>query len=346
MRLALIGATGYAGLELLRILSRRQGDELVLVTSRKETGRRLTEIFPALAGEANYNDLTLTAPTHLSGQADIYLLAAQHGAAMNLVPELLRDGAKVIDLSADFRLKSAQLFDRWYGPHSSPELLPKAVYGLVELYRQSIATASLIANPGCYPTSIILALAPILKASLLDDSQVIVADSKSGVTGAGRGASQITSFCEVSDNFRAYKVSGHRHSPEIIQELSILNGQVVKLTFTPHLVPMNRGILSTIYLKIKGQPKLVDLREIYLEFYRSDRFVRVRPLDYPPETADVRGTNYCDLGLFYDQESELYKIVSVIDNLCRGAAGQAVANLNLMTGRPEDLGLSGSGLRP
>jgi N-acetyl-gamma-glutamyl-phosphate reductase len=265
---------------------------------------------------------------------------------MKLAPELLRQGAKVIDLSADFRLKSTDLFRQWYGEHSSPELLAQAVYGLPEIYADKIKSASLVANPGCYPTSVILALAPIIQNKLLDPHQIIIADSKSGVTGAGRGALLSNSFCEVQDNFKSYKTVGHRHTPEIVQELSSLAGSQIKISFTPHLLPINRGILSTIYVKLNQNPSLESLREIYRGFYQNAKFVRVKPLGISPETADVRGTNFCDLGLFYDKDNGLWKIISVIDNLCRGAGGQAVANLNLITGRSEDHGLVLAPLRP
>ncbi|MDR1111153.1 MAG: N-acetyl-gamma-glutamyl-phosphate reductase [Deltaproteobacteria bacterium] len=346
MRLAIVGASGYAGLELLRLLSGRPDDEVVLVTSRQEAGQPLCSFFPALSSMANYDDLVLEEPRDLGGRADVFFLATGHGVAMGLASGLLASGAKVIDLSADFRLKDPAVFARWYAPHQAPELLPLAVYGLPEIHGPEIARASLVANPGCYPTSVILALAPVLGAGLADLSRPLVADSKSGVTGAGRGALISNSFCEVQDNFKTYKTVGHRHTPEMIQELSLLAGQDVRLAFTPHLLPINRGILSTIYLALKPGAGLAALRELYLDFYKDSRFVRTRPLGHDPQTADVRGTNFCDLGLFHDPESGLFKIVSVIDNLCRGAAGQAVANLNLMTGRPECLGLGLPALRP
>jgi N-acetyl-gamma-glutamyl-phosphate reductase len=224
--------------------------------------------------------------------------------------------------------------------------LSQSVYGLPELYAEKIKSASLVANPGCYPTSVILALAPVVEKGILDSSQVIVADSKSGVSGAGRGALLSNSFCEVQDNFKSYKTVGHRHTPEIVQELSSISGETVQLAFTPHLLPIGRGILSTVYFKLNQTPSLESLFDLYSEFYKSAKFVRVRPLDHAPQTADVRGTNFCDLALFHDPESSLYKVVSVIDNLCRGAGGQAVANLNIMTGHSEDYCLVQAPLRP
>lgn len=346
MRLGVIGATGYAGQELLRLLAWRPGDEVVLATSRREAGQPLTSVLPALAGVANYDDLILEEPVNLAGKADVFLLAAQHGAAMGIASELIKGGAKLVDLSADFRLRDPALFEKWYQPHEAPDLLARAVYGLPELYRSQIAKADLVANPGCYPTSIILAMAPLLAAGLVDFSQVLVADSKSGVTGAGREANLSNSFCEVSDNFRAYKVVGHRHTPEIVQELSALAGREVKLAFTPHLAPINRGILSTAYLRLLKDMSAENVWKIYREYYEKAPFVRLLGLSRAPETANVRGTNLCELGLFLDRDSSLLKVVSVIDNLCRGAAGQAVANLNIMTGKPEDYALKMSPLRP
>ncbi|MDR1049515.1 MAG: N-acetyl-gamma-glutamyl-phosphate reductase [Deltaproteobacteria bacterium] len=346
MRLAVIGASGYAGLELLRLLASRPGDEVVLVTSRQEAGKGLAEVFPHLAGLANYDRLVFEEPAGLAGRADVFLLAAQHGVAMTMTPELLAAGGRVVDLSADYRLTDPALFERYYAPHASPELLGEAVYGLPEIYGEKIKKARLVANPGCYPTSVILGLAPAAKAGLVDPGQIVVADSKSGVSGAGRGALLSNSFCEVQDNFSSYKTIRHRHAPEMVQELTRLSGREFNISFTPHLLPINRGILSTIYVKISPSATLVDLLETYRVFYKDSRFVRLRPQGQSPQTADVRGTNFCDLGIFPCGLTGLVKVVSVIDNLCRGAAGQAVANLNLMTGRPEGHGLELAPLRP
>jgi N-acetyl-gamma-glutamyl-phosphate reductase len=346
MRIGVIGASGYAGLELLRILAGRGADEVTLVTSRQEAGQPLTSFFPALSTLANYDQLKFEEPVALDGRADIFFLATHSGAAMNLAPGLLAAKAKIIDLSADFRLKNLAVFNKWYGEHTAPGLLTEAVYGLPELHADEIAKATLVANPGCYPTSVILALAPAIKVGLVDFFLPLIADSKSGVTGAGRGALLSNSFCEVQDNFKTYKTVGHRHTPEIIQELEALAGHRLKLSFTPHLLPINRGILSTVYFKPEVQIKLPAIRALYQDFYKKARFVRIRPQGYDPSTADVRGTNFCDLGLYHDEAAGLFKVVAVIDNLCRGASGQAVANLNLMTGRPEGFGLELPALRP
>ncbi|MDR2141882.1 MAG: N-acetyl-gamma-glutamyl-phosphate reductase [Deltaproteobacteria bacterium] len=346
MKIGIVGASGYTGLELLRLLALRPLTEVTFVTSRQDAGTPLTTMFPSLAGHGQYDRLKLEKPENLAGRAEIIFLATQHGVAMSLAPALLESGARLIDLSADFRLKSAELFETWYETHKAPRLLAEAVYGLPELYRDSIAKARLVANPGCYPTSIILALAPLLKNGLVDLSRPIIADSKSGVTGAGRSLARSNTFCEVQENFKAYKVVGHRHTPEIVQELANLAQGPVTLSFTPHLLPINRGILSTIYVSLSQPLGMSAFRAFYQDFYANDPYVRIRPEGYVPETADVRGTNFCDLGFFPDSVAGLWKIVSVIDNICRGASGQAVANLNIMSGAPEDLGLTGLSLRP
>ncbi|MDR2422713.1 MAG: N-acetyl-gamma-glutamyl-phosphate reductase [Deltaproteobacteria bacterium] len=346
LKIGIVGASGFAGLELLRILANRPSTEVSFVTSRQDAGTPLTEFFPSLSGYAQYEGLTLEKPENFTGRADVVFMATQHGVAMNLVPAILESGSRVIDLSADFRLKSPSVFEQWYEKHQAPKLLHEAAYGLPEIYRYKIARSRLVANPGCYPTSVILALAPLLRQGLIDLSRPIIADSKSGATGAGRGLSRGNSFCEVQDNFKAYKVVGHRHIPEMIQELSALATKQVNLSFTPHLLPINRGILSTIYVTLNQPIGIKAFRAVYEDYYERDPYVRIRPEGYAPETADVRGTNYCDLGFFPESSSGLWKIISVIDNICRGAAGQAVANLNIMTGCQEDLGLAGQSLRP
>ena len=350
MKIGIIGATGYTGIELLRLLaSHPSRAEVSVITSRQEEGKDLTSLFPALSGLANYDQLKYEAPEagELAGRADIFFMAAPHGAAMGLTPALLKNGARIIDLSADFRLRRPETFKEWYQEHTAPDLLPQAVYGLPEIYADKIRKAALVANPGCYPTSVILALAPLLKQGpALADDLPVIADSASGVTGAGRGAALGTSFCEASDNFKAYKVVGHRHTPEIEQELSALAGRPVQAAFTPHLAPLNRGILSTVYVRPQSRVQDDELRDLYAAFYARAPFVRVRPLGFEPQTADVRGSNFCDISLFFDQRTGLLKIVSAIDNLCRGASGQAVCNYNLMTGQEETAGLLSAALRP
>ncbi len=349
MRVGIVGATGYTGVELLRLLAQHPArPEVTVITSRQEAGRKLTEIFPALSSLANYDGLSYEAPEagELAGRADLFFTATPHGSAMALVPELLAAGVRVIDLSADFRLNRADVFGQWYAPHTAPEFLSEAVYGLPEIYAEEIKKARLVANPGCYPTSIILALAPFLKNGLLAENFPIIADSSSGVTGAGRGAAPGNSFCEVQDSFKAYKVVGHRHTPEIEQELSALHGAGLTVAFTPHLLPLNRGILSTVYVRPRAGVKIADLHELYLGFYDRAPFVRVRPLGFEVQTSEVRGSNFCDLSLIHDSRTGLIKIISAIDNLCRGASGQAVANFNLMNGLMETEGLNLAPLRP
>ncbi len=349
MNIGIIGATGYTGAELLRLLAGHPArPRVTLVTSRQDEGRALTEVFPALSGAANYDSLKFEAPeaAQMAGRADFFFMAAPHGAAMGLAPALLSAGARVVDLSADFRITDAAVFEEWYQPHSAAGLLSEAVYGLPELYAARIAKARLVANPGCYPTSIILGLAPFLRAGLLAEDRPVIADSASGVTGAGRGASLGTSFCEAADSFKAYKVVGHRHTPEIEQELSKLHGRPLTLAFTPHLAPMNRGILSTIYVTPNRDVGPDELRALYRDFYRDKPFVRVRPQGFEPQTSEVRGGNFCDVSLFWDKRTRLLKIVAAIDNLCRGASGQAVANFNLMNAFAEGDGLALPALRP
>lgn len=348
MKIGLIGASGYTGQELLRILAGHPEAEVTVATSRQNQGQALTGLFPSLAGLGKYDHLTLTDPAapDLAGLADFFFTAVPHGKAMGLVPGLLEAGAKVVDLSADFRLRARAVYEAWYQEHQAGALLAEAVYGLPELHARAIRAARLVANPGCYPTSVILGLAPLFKAGLLEKSPLI-ADAKSGVTGAGRGAALSHSFCEVSDSFKAYKVTGHRHTPEIEQELSALAGADLKVAFTPHLLPLNRGILTTVYARpARESADWAALNEVYRDFYQSSPFIRLRPEGFEPQTADVRGTNFCDLAWFRDRRTSLIKIVTVIDNLCRGASGQAVANFNLMNGFPETLGLGGFGLRP
>ena len=349
MLVGLIGATGYTGLELLRLLAQHpRRPEVSVVTSRREAGRALTDVFPSLAGLANYDRLVFEDPAGLAGRAEVFFLAAPHGAAQALAPALLDGGAKVIDLSADFRLKDPAVFEQWYRQsHAAPGLLGQAVYGLPEINGPALARARLVANPGCYPTSAILGLAPLLKAGLPDPDWPIIVDAASGVTGAGRGALPGVSFCEVSESFKAYKVVGHRHTPEMEQELAVLGGRPLTVAFTPHLAPLNRGILATIYIRPRGDiPSTEELRSLYLDFYGAAPFVRVRPPGFEPRTLEVRGTNFCDLSLFPDPRSGLVKVIVALDNLCRGASGQALANFNLINGWAETEGLMAAPLTP
>jgi len=337
VKVAVFGASGYTGLELLRLLSRHPGVELTGATSREYQGRPVAEVFPALA---RIVDLSFVPPdpVALAATAEVVFLAVPHKTAMALVPPLLEAGLRVVDLSADFRFRRQEVYEAWYQPHSAPEFLAEAVYGLPELYRDDLRTARLVGNPGCYPTCVILGLAPLVKEGLVQMDSLI-ADCKSGVSGAGRGASLTTSYCEVTDSFKAYKVAEHRHTPEMEQELSLLAGKAAKITFTPHLVPMSRGILGTLYGQLVKPVTDQGLFEIYQAFYQDHPFVRVQPPGTWPSTQQVRGSNYCDLGFKVDRERGRVIVVSAIDNLTKGASGLAVHNFNLIMGFPETLGL-------
>jgi N-acetyl-gamma-glutamyl-phosphate reductase len=337
VKVAVFGASGYTGLELMRILARHPGVELTYLTSREYQGRPVAEVFPALADIVKLS-FVAPDPSATASAAEVVFLAVPHKTAMEVVPPLLSAGLRVVDLSADFRFQDQAVYEAWYQPHSAPELLEEAVYGLPELHRKKLRTARLVGNPGCYPTCVILGLAPLVKGRLVHPDSLI-ADCKSGVTGAGRGASLATSYCEVTDSLKAYKVGDHRHAPEMEQELSLLSGKPAKITFTPHLVPMSRGILGTLYAQLVKPLTDAEIRKVYRAFYRGQPFVRLMPPGTWPSTQQVRGSNYCDLGFKVDQERGRVIVVSVIDNLTRGASGLAVHNFNLMMGFPETMGL-------
>lgn len=338
LKAAVVGASGYTGVELIRILHNHPEVAVTTVTSEQSAGRRLSDVFPSLCARYD-NALEPLDPEKIAQKVDIIFTALPHKAAMAVVPTFLAAGKIVIDLSADFRLHDPAVYAEWYEPHSSPELLCEAVYGLPELRRETIAGARLIANPGCYPTSIILGLMPLLKAGLIDTASII-ADSKSGVSGAGRGAKVDSLYCEVNEGFKAYGVGGaHRHIPEIEQELSLLAGVKTVISFTPHLVPMDRGILSTVYSLPLNEISPADLHALYEEQYDGEAFVRVMAQGQFPSTAFVRGSNFCDIGVTVDQRSGRIIVVSAIDNLVKGAAGQAVQNMNLVCDFPETMGL-------
>lgn len=336
-RIAVIGASGYTGVELLRLLSQHPDTELVCVTSRQYAGQAVGDVFPSLHGilDLTFEDLD---PRGLAGRADLVFTAVPHQTAMEIIPDLLDAGCRVIDLSADFRISDVSVYEEWYQPHTAPQLLQEAVYGLPELFRHKIPAARLIANPGCYPTSVALALAPLLENGLIDPSTLIV-DSKSGTSGAGRAAKVDTLFCEVNEGFKAYSLPRHRHIPEIEQTLGILAGQTVTISFTPHLLPVNRGILSTCYATLCQRLTLDDLHRIYLERYSDEIFVRVLKKGALPNISQVRSSNFCDLGLAVDDRTGRVVAIAAIDNLIKGAAGQAIQNMNLMLSLPETRGL-------
>ncbi len=337
IRVGIIGASGYTGAELVRLLVNHSGVELTLATSRQYAGKPLAAVFPHLAGRTELVCENLSG-LEAAGRADLFFTAVPHQTAMNVVPELLAAGAKVVDLSADFRLHDQGVYEEWYQAHSAPELLAEAAYGLPELHRSAITRSRLVANPGCYPTSVLLALAPLLKAGCLDPDSLII-DAKSGTSGAGRAAQTGTMYCEVTDGFRAYKVGAHRHTPEIEQELGKLCDREMTVSFTPHLVPMSRGMLSTIYADLRGNYEQVEVERVVADFYRDEPFVRLLTAGQLPATQYVRGSNYCDLALRVDRRTGRLVMLSAIDNLVKGAAGQAVQNMNLLCGLPEGQGL-------
>jgi len=344
LRVAIAGASGYTGFELLRILCAHPSVRVSIITSRQQKGQRIDDFYPALK---RHCDLVFedTDPEKLAASADLVFTALPHQASMDIIPSLLDRGVKVVDLSADYRLRDPEVYAKWYSAHRTPELLKEAVYGLPELYRDKIRTARLVANPGCYPTSVILASAPLLWRGLIDP-ETIIADSKSGVTGAGRAINLGVHFCEVNECFKAYKVAEHRHTPEIEQELSVLAGRAVMVNFTPHLVPMSRGILSTVYSNLKEAVGTADVEEAFRSFYMDELFVRLSNRDHLPVSLQVRGSNYCDLGWRVDERTRRLIVISVIDNLTRGASGQAICNMNIMCGFPEDTGLKEAPWQP
>lgn len=338
LRVGIVGASGYTGVELARILVSHPEVELTVATSRQYAGKQLAEVFPNLRKRVDLVCENLPVE-ELVSRADFFFTAVPHKTAMAIAPQLLAAGKKVVDLSADFRLHEAKVYEAWYQEHSCPELLGEAVYGLPEIYRDSVKTARITANPGCYPTSIILSIAPLLRHGLIDPATLII-DSKSGTSGAGRAANVGTLFCEVADGFKPYKVGGsHRHIPEIEQELSLAAGKKVTVSFTPHLLPVSRGILSTSYALLTGKGHATDLQALYEETYNHEPFVRVLPAGTPPATQHVRGSNCCDIGLQRDERTGRIIVMAAIDNIVKGASGQAVQNMNIMNGFPETSGL-------
>jgi N-acetyl-gamma-glutamyl-phosphate reductase len=344
IKAAIFGASGYTGQELTRILSGHPEVKLVAVTSRRFAGKPVSEVFPSLKGLTHLKYQNVN-PAEICNICDIVFLALPHGVSMEIAPEFVRAGKKVIDLSADYRLRDIKTYENWYQKHSSVQFIKDAVYGIPELYRQKIKKTKLIANPGCYPTSIILGLAPALKKKILDVS-TIIADSASGVSGAGREPLTGSLFCEVDGGFKAYKVGKHRHLPEIEQELNALAGKQFAISFTPHLLPVKRGILSTIYAKLNKDVSLEELHSLYCNFYAKEKFVRICPSGQYPNISSVCGSNYCDIGLAIDFRTKRVILMAAIDNLIKGAAGQAVQNMNIVCGFEEDAGLRTAPLYP
>jgi N-acetyl-gamma-glutamyl-phosphate reductase len=336
IKVGIIGGTGYTGVELLRLLAQHPEVELKVVTSRGEAGKPVAEMFPNLRGRVA---LAFSEPNEkLLAGCDVVFSATPNGVAMTHARALLAAGVKLIDLAADFRLKDPAVWEKWYGlPHACPELLAEAVYGLPEVNRARIKKARLIANPGCYPTAVQLGFLPLVEQGLVDIGHLI-ADAKSGVSGAGRKAEMHTLYSEAADNFKAYAVPGHRHLPEIRQGLEAAAGKAVGLTFVPHLAPMIRGIHATLYAR--AADRSVDLQKLYAQRYADEPFVDVLPPGSHPDTRSVRAANTCRIAVHRPQGGDTVVILSVIDNLVKGAAGQAVQNMNLMFGLPEATGLA------
>jgi N-acetyl-gamma-glutamyl-phosphate reductase len=338
LKVAVIGATGYTGRELLQILARHPFARPVYLTSESFAGQRIDQIYPQFRSvvELPLQKLEDSGPP---AECDFIFCALPHGLSMETVPKLLETGKKVVDLSGDFRLKDSTLYPEWYGySHGQEGWLAESVYGLPEFHRAAISRARLVANPGCYPTSVLLPLKPLLSEGVIDPDDIIV-DAKSGVSGAGRTPKIPFHFPECTENFKAYKVAGHQHTPEIEQELKAVAGRQVIITFTPHLAPMVRGILSTIYLRLKDGIDEAALWHIYENHYGREPFIRFYREPELPETKFVSGTNFCDISFRLDKRTRRLIVVSAIDNLVKGAAGQAVQNMNIMLGWPEEAGL-------
>ncbi len=338
-RVAICGGSGYTGAELIGLLSNHPNVEVVAVTSERSRGKRVDELFPHLKGVCSLRFISLDDKKSLQ-KAELLFLALPHGASQDSVNSFFEEGKKVIDLSADYRLKDPEVYRQWYGlEHKYKKTLKKAVYGLPELHRAKIKRAQLVANPGCYPTSAILGLYPALKAGIVRPEGIVI-DSKSGTSGAGRKSDVAYSFCEVNESFRAYGIATHRHTPEIEQELSGVAKTAITVNFTPHLLPINRGILTTIYAPLRQRDvTLEEVLRVYKKQYRREPFVRIFE-DTLPDVRNVRGTNYCDIGLRINRRTATLVVVSAIDNLVKGASGQAVQNMNLMLGLDETTGLN------
>lgn len=341
IKVAVLGATGYVGIELVRILSAHPEVKLEVLGSHSFDGQPIADVYQNFAHviDMNCEELDLDRVA----QCDVAFTALPHGASKDVIPSLIEKGLKVIDMSGDFRYDDIEVYEKWYGvEHSSPELLEEAVYGLCELYRDKVKSARLIGNPGCYTTCSILGAYPVLKSGLGNSKNIIV-DAKSGVTGAGRGLGLGTHYCECTENTKAYKVATHRHTSEIEQELSKAAGEEVMISFTPYLIPQKRGILSTIYVNLNKPCTTEELVNVYKEFYKDEYFIRVKEAGKLPETKHVAGSNFVDIGIVVDERLNRAVIVSAIDNLGKGAASQAVQNMNIIFGLDEKTGIANAG---
>jgi N-acetyl-gamma-glutamyl-phosphate reductase len=338
VRVFICGGSGYTGGELLRILSSHPEVVVTGVTSQRSAGKSVSELFPHLHKYANlvYEPLR---KEKVLGKADLFFMALPHGESQVAVDYFFQQGKMVIDLSADYRLRDAGIYEHWYNvPHAFQATLKQAVYGLPEIYRNRIKKSLLIANPGCYPTGALLGLLPAVKNTLIDLSSLVI-DAKSGTSGAGRKADIAVAYCEVNEGFKAYAVGTHRHIPEIEQELTVAAGKDVTVNFTPHLLPVNRGILTTIYARLAKKIDAGALEKIYRDTYKKEPFVRVLPYGLYPNIKNVRGTNHCDIGLKLNERTNTLIVITVIDNLVKGASGQSVQNMNIMLGIDETVAL-------
>ena len=343
-RIGIVG-DGYTAADLLRILSGHEEVEAVTILSTENIGRKITDVYPSLLG---FSDLVCQESNieNLAGKCDAVFLALPHGLSVPMAVQLMEYGIKCIDLGADFRFKDSEIYNKYYNlTHANPQLLKEAVYGIPELYREQIKAARLVANPGCFPTSAILPLVPLLTAGIIETNDIII-DSKTGVSGAGRTPSPTSHFCAVNENINAYGVGTHRHAPEIAQELSLAAGSPVDITFTPHLVPMNRGILSTIYARLRPGLKGADVRQVLNDKYGQETFIRILPEGVMPHTKWVYGSNLVHINLVVDESSRRVIILSALDNLTKGASGQAVQNMNLMLGIEESRALNSPAVFP
>ncbi len=343
LNVGIVGGTGYTGVELIRLLSMHPQASIATITSRTEEGMSVSEIFPSLRGRL---DLTFVKPSiDILGQCDVVFFATPHGVAMQQAQDLVDTGVRVIDLAADFRMKDLTHWEKWYGiDHQARQLLEEAVYGLPEINREKIKEARIVGNPGCYATAIELGFAPLLSSGLVDSSSLI-ADAKSGVSGAGRKEDLGIIYSEVGDNFKAYGLRGHRHHPEIVEILRDIAGTDIGLRFTPHLLPINRGILATLYANL-SVPAAHEVRSSFEAFFENEPFVDILPEGQFPDTRSVRGSNFCKIGMQVSEDASSVLVVSVLDNLVKGASGQAIQNMNIMFGLDETMGLNGLGLVP
>ena len=343
-RVGIIGATGYTGVELLRLLLHHPEVEVTALTSQKFAGLSIDQVFPSVTKnlQLKCEELNLD---QISKKTDFIFTAVPHKTAMETVPLFVQRGKRVVDLSADFRFKDPMVYEKWYQKHTCPELLAESVYGLPELHREKIRKAKIVGNPGCYPTGALMGLIPLVTKGMIS-YETIVADSKSGVSGAGRDVVLGSLFCEINEGVKAYNIFKHRHLPEIEGELSQLAGKKITVNFVPHLIPMDRGILTTLYVNFNQKVKADDVINVFEAYYQKEPFVRLYPKGKIPNTKDVRGSNYCDIGMVVDELDGRGVIVTAIDNLVKGASGEAVQNMNIMLGYPETMGLDVIPLTP